>query len=595
MLAVTDATAGEVALVDPRTGRATHRAAVSPDSGGLAWQREGNWLWVAERLRGTLAEVDGSSGRVLRRVSVTPRPQGLALAPKRRLLVVTDPGIGRVSFVDSASGRALGSAPVGGQPGTCAVTPDEALAVVPSLLPSDDASNPLNAAAVSLLSLGSLKAVGRLRLPAGSALARGVAISPDSRWAYVAHTLGRTNIPTTQLDQGWVNTNALSVLDLRARRVYATVLLDRPLEGAADPWGCALSRDGATLWVTLSGVHQMARIDLRRLHELLAGRLPNKTWLARPSAEYSLGSRNTWLRIAQDPERRSELSNDLTALQVAGVLKRWPLPCVGPRGLALSPDGGTLAVAGYFSGTALLCDAASGRLRKSLSLGAQQSPGLTRRGERTFHDATYAFQGWLSCATCHPEGARADGMNWDMPNDGLGNPKNTKSLLLSHRTPPMMWHGVREDMEQASVAGFRFIHFREPGEGEAEAVQAYVRSLRPEPSPYLGPKGQLTTSAVRGRALFLSPRTRCATCHPGPLYTDLRPHDVGARDPLDTTGDYYTPLLVEAWRTAPYLHDGSATTMEEVLTTRNRGDRHGVTSQLTPRDVSDLAAYLRSL
>ncbi|HEY3282244.1 MAG TPA: hypothetical protein VGN26_08235, partial [Armatimonadota bacterium] len=66
MLAVTDATAGEVVLVDARTGRATRRAAVSPDSGGLAWQREGNRLWVAERLRGTLAAVDGASGCVLR-------------------------------------------------------------------------------------------------------------------------------------------------------------------------------------------------------------------------------------------------------------------------------------------------------------------------------------------------------------------------------------------------------------------------------------------------------------------------------------------------------------------------------------------------
>ena len=61
-----------------------------------------------------------------------------------------------------------------------------------------------------------------------------IAIDAGGRWAYVAHTLGRPNVPATQLDRGWVNTNALSILDLRARSRYATVLLDTPQRGAAD-------------------------------------------------------------------------------------------------------------------------------------------------------------------------------------------------------------------------------------------------------------------------------------------------------------------------------------------------------------------------
>ncbi len=49
------------------------------------------------------------------------------------------------------------------------------------------------------------------------------------------------------------------------------MLLDTVTEGAADPWGIALSPDGGTAWISIAGAHQIARIELGRLHELLAG------------------------------------------------------------------------------------------------------------------------------------------------------------------------------------------------------------------------------------------------------------------------------------------------------------------------------------
>ena len=52
---------------------------------------------------------------------------------------------------------------------------------------------------------------------------------------------------------------------------------------------------------------------------------------------------------------------------------------------------------------------------------------------------------------------------------------------------------------------------------------------------------------------------------------------------------------MECWRTAPYLHDGSAATMREVLTKKDAGNQHGVTSYLTPQEIEDLAAYVLSL
>ena len=91
-------------------------------------------------------------------------------------------------------------------------------------------------------------------------------------------------------------------------------------------------------------------------------------------------------------------------------------------------------------------------------------------------------------------------------------------------------------------------------------------------------------------------RVGCAECHPPALYTDLKAHDVGTQTRGDKPSDKFdTPTLVECWRTAPYLHDGSAATMREVLTTANRNDRHGKTSHLTDRQIEDLVAFLLSL
>jgi cytochrome c peroxidase len=76
----------------------------------------------------------------------------------------------------------------------------------------------------------------------------------------------------------------------------------------------------------------------------------------------------------------------------------------------------------------------------------------------------------------------------------------------------------------------------------------------------------------------------------------LKAHAVGTANPQDRARQKFdTPTLVECWRTAPFLHDGSAVTLEEVLTTRNPRDEHGQTSHLTPRQLDDLVAYVLSL
>jgi DNA-binding beta-propeller fold protein YncE len=587
-LAISDRTGGRLYVLDVQGGQVAREIELRGQPMGVAWQADDRVV-VSEYDAGTVAEVNVKTGEVSRRFSVGPKPVGVAVAPKKNLLVVCDYGWHVVSIVDLETGRERSRSSCGRHPYFVAVTTDEATAVVGNLIPVGPATDPASSAVISLIDLDTGKNVKNIPLPGGSSNVRQVRVSADGRWAYVVHTLGRTTLPTTQVERGWINTNALSILDLTGKELYATVLLDTINEGAANPWGIALSSDGKTAWVSIAGVQQIAKIELARLHEFLAGRGDIK----------SLGSYDAfsgaavWQGIQKDSGKRGELASHLSALYAAGLLSRVSIPAQCPQGIAVSPEGRHLAVASYYSGEVLLLDPDRCRVAKTIRLGPQPEPDAARRGEFVFHDGRHCFQHWLSCSTCHPDG-RADGMNWDLVNDGLGNPKNARSLLWSHQTPPVMSLGVRESMDEAVEKGFQFVQFREIDPGDLSAVRAYLRSLEPEASPFLV-EGRLSEQARKGKAIFEDAKVGCTRCHPAPLFTSLETRDVGTQHEFDRTGRFDTPACVELWRTAPYLHDGSAVTLQEMLTTRNADDKHGTTSHLSREEIGALVEYLLSL
>jgi DNA-binding beta-propeller fold protein YncE len=595
-LGVSDRTAASACVVDAASGAVARTVPLNGQPTGVAWTPAGRLL-VAEYDARTVAEIDPASGAVARRVAVGPKAIGLAVAPRAGLLLTCEHGLNQVIVSDLASGREKARVGVLRQPYFVAVTPDESLAVVGNLLPEGASVSPASAAALSLVDLAAMKKVADVRLPAGSTNVRAIRVSPDGRWAYVVHTIGRVALPTTQLERGWVNTDALSFVDLRTKERFATVLLDTISEGAADPWGVALSADGATAWITLAGVHQVARIDLKTLHGLMEGQ-PAKD--LGPVEAHSGSAAELWSQIQKDPSAREKLSYHLAALVGAGLMERRSVPAQCPRAAVLSRDGRRLFVASYYTGEILALDPDTCAVAATIALGAQPAPDDARRGEIVFFDAHRCFQHWLSCGTCHPDG-RADGVNWDLLNDGIGNPKNTRSLVWSHQTPPSMSLGVRESYEVAIQKGFQFIQFYQASQEEMDQVAAYMRSLEPEASPYLvpGADGRLALSpeAEKGREIFMDATVGCAACHPAPLYTDLKLYDVDTRGPLDKPDHtkFDNPTLIEMWRTGPFLHDGQAATLTDVLKALNPRDRHGRTSALNDEQIRALAAYLLSL
>ena len=126
------------------------------------------------------------------------------------------------------------------------------------------------------------------------------------------------------------------------------------------------------------------------------------------------------------------------------------------------------------------------------------------------------------------------------------------------------------------------------------AVDAYLRSLKPVPSPYLV-DGGLSRRAERGAQLFESGEVGCSRCHPAPLYTDRRMHDVGTRTRYEQSDRFDTPTLVEVWRTAPYLHDGRYTTIRDLVVEGRHGLPDARFEKLTAQQLDDLIEYVLSL
>jgi len=285
-----------------------------------------------------------------------------------------------------------------------------------------------------------------------------------------------------------------------------------------------------------------------------------------------------------------EVVNDLAFL--TGIRQRVPLKGNGPRGLVVAAS--TAYAAEYFTGSVgILGLAAGGHLEsRSVQLGGEPPLSAERRGEMLFHDAQYCMEKWQSCSSCHPSEGRPDGLNWDLMLDGVGNPNNTKSHLFSHQTPPTTWTGTRPHAEASVRAGFHFIEFAEVPEKDAVAVDAYLKSLRPTPSPYLE-NGKLSAAAERGRKVF--EKAGCGSCHAGRLYTDMLKHDIGTGRGSEKGTAYDVPTLVEVWRTAPYLHDGRAPTLKALFTSASSGPVLNLTGRLSQREIDDLIVFVLSI
>jgi len=499
---------GWITAIDLGTGKICFKTETGMGACSPIINKDGTRLYVFNQFKATVSEVDAKSGKLLRQVKVLREPVAGVLSPD-----------GKYLFVNNS-------------------------------LPAQRSDEEYVTSEVSAIDLASFKVTRNIRLENGSNALRGICISVDGRYVFVSHNLGRFQVPTSQLNQGWMNTNALSILDVPSLSFVGSLLLDEPDRGAAGIWGVVC--DESRLFVTHSGTHDLSLIDLEMLRK----------------------------KLDSYPDKKN-LSYDLRFLY--DIRKRIPLVGNGPRNLSVAD--GKLYIPTYFSDTLNIVDIATEELT-TIAFNPNRQERVEQLGEKVFNDASYCYQNWQSCNGCHPGDARTDAMNWDLMNDGIGNPKNCKSLLYSHVTPPSMITGIRATAEIAVHAGFKFIQFSDIEPDLLASVNAYLKSLRPLPSPYLV-NGKLSEKGVRGEKHF--EKLGCDNCHSGEYFTDMRKHQIGEKVEFEAGWD--TPTLIEVWRTAPYLFDGRAATLKEVFSVY----KHGVDAKISDKEMDELVEYINSL
>jgi DNA-binding beta-propeller fold protein YncE/mono/diheme cytochrome c family protein len=304
-----------------------------------------------------------------------------------------------------------------------------------------------------------------------------------------------------------------------------------------------------------------------------------------------------------------------------------------PSGIVLSPDGNKLFVNNFISRSVAVFDVSN--VVKSISnkivklgeiktVNTELLSAEVLKGKKIFYSSEDRMsQGnYISCASCHVDGGQ-DGRAWDFTDRGEGI-RNTTTLVGSSGIGQgrVHWSGnfdEIQDFENDIRNAFKGKGFMSDKDFEAtsdplgnakkglspdlDALAAYVTSLSTyDKSPYKNTDGSLTKDAVSGKAIFES--KQCASCHNGNSFTDSDKgflHDVGTMS-LASGGrrgkpllGIDTPTLRGIWKTAPYLHDGSAATLDDVFLTYNKDDKHGVTSTLSRVEVDQLVAYLKQI
>jgi YVTN family beta-propeller protein len=572
MLYIAEATAKQVAVFNTGEGKVTKVISLPEEPTGLALAPDGQLVYVtAGGPEGKVYAVDLNSGKVNDTLPAGHTPVGPVISSDGKALYVCNQFNNNVSILDLTTKSEPARVAVTREPTAAAITADNKFLFVANHLPAGAADGDYTAAVVSVLDTTTKKVVKTIDLPNGSTGLQGICVSSDGQYAYVTHILSRYQLPTTQLERGWMNTNALSIIDISRKELLNTVLLDDVDLGAANPWGVACTDDGKYICVTHAGTHEVSVIDATSLHNKLS----------------SVAKGEKVSDVSLSP---ADVPNDLSFL--VGLRRRLKLSGNGPRGLVVI--GAKAYAAEYFTDSLGVIDInpESYPKARSIALGTGKSLTDVRKGQMLFNDASLCFQHWQSCASCHPGGGRVDALNWDLLNDDIGNPKNTKSMLLAHKTPPAMMTGVRPDAEAAVRAGIRHIQFAVRPEEDAVAIDEYLKSLEPVQSPFLV-KGKLSKAAEHGRGVFN--KAGCASCHTPGLYTDLQKYNIGTGNGLDENQSFDTPTLIEVWRTSPYLYDGRAKTIKEVLTQYNAGNKHGNTSTLTDEEINNLAEFILSL
>jgi YVTN family beta-propeller protein len=429
---------------------------------------------------------------------------------------------------------------------------------------------------------------------------RGLAVSPSGDQLYVTHfTSGRVSV--IDIDTGVVTQNISTLPD---SNLSQSLFIDAATNLAYLPQTRSNSTNRALLFDT-TVFPIVSVLDLS-----IPGNVPTKR-IAIDIADRPSGIPIDAVRAGNRLFVVHAASNDLSVIDLdSGRVVAHLTVGAHPRGMALSPDGRRLYINNALDGTMTVVDVAELRVLETIAITTLPLPPHILNGKKLFHtsaDTRLARDRWIACATCHFDGGM-DRRTWFF-RDG---PRNTSSLRGSFATAPFHWSGDLDELADVENT----IRIVQSGTGLApgdsgctpacdqappnggrssdlDDLVAFLRTLR-----HPQRREDLSAAAKLGREIFFSPSTRCAVCHPPPLFTDRRKHDLGTAVSTDERNGPLidTPSLLGVSHTAPYFHDGSADTVLDVLRrVFPDGTAHGEVSHLSEHELAYLASYVESI
>ncbi|MEI7701092.1 MAG: di-heme oxidoredictase family protein [Planctomycetia bacterium] len=558
-LACSNRDSGTVTIVRWPEMTVQHEIPVGHHPEGVAWLGQSAIVACCVYGDDEVVLIDTEAGQVLKRIPVFDEPYGIVSSSDGGRLYVTLEYPGQVICLYADTGKRLQQWDVGSLPRGLAIAADDRSLLVTEYL----------TARVIRVDTADGRILQTWDGASTDNLGRQIVISPSGTRAYLTHIRSRV---TAAHGNGSIFPY-VSVVRLEGEKqgTRLRVPMDtiRGTRVTANPWDCDVTPDGKSLCVVFAGTNDMYIC-----------------------------------RITGDDHVELDYQ---TGMQLGS----------NPRAVRCVPDGSAVLVYNALDFEVVAFSLRDGKEISRVTVTQNPLSEQLLLGKKLFYTALSPMtsRGWISCSSCHPDGD-ADGRTWQQP-EGLRNTQPMAGLAWTH---PLHWSADRDEVQDFEHT-IRGRLMQGPGlmkgalpdamaekitgrSASLDALAAYTNSHRFPMSPHS--KQGLTESAKRGRDLFHSAETKCATCHKGPFYTDSQPfandklqmHDVGTGgdDATELMGPRYdTPTLLGIYRSAPYLHHGRAATLRDVLTTENRQDRHGKTSHLTPAQLDDLVEFLRSL
>jgi YVTN family beta-propeller protein len=539
----------EVRVLDATSHAVIRNIAVGRVPRGFSLSASGDRLFVANSWDDTISVIDTHAMSVVATWPVAAEPSSVVEDRAGKWLFVANRISGDVAVLNASTGAEEKRLMAGRGSSYLTLSPDGNRIFATHIYPNQTEHRTAPESEITVIDTVRAVVVDRIPLHRIAGVFH-VAVSGDGRLGVVAEMHPKNLVPLAHVEHGWGITNTLTLFGADVGKTVE-VPLDELERYAASPFGVAIAPDKSRIYVTNSSSEIVTVVDVPRL-------------------------------LCFIHSHPAPFAQDLSA-SANYVVARIPVGH-NPRGVVLSRDGSQLFVANRLEDTVSVIDTRANRVASTITLDGPKTVSVLRHGEQTFYTARYAFQGQFGCSSCHID-STFDAVTWDLEPDGFGRDVvDNRTLEDVKDTEPYKWNGANPNIPtECGPRTEKYFWRSENYDNRTLAdLAVYVRSLPPRPNRWRLSSGELTPAQERGQALFvrsvdkfgkpIPEANRCSYCHNGPKGTSQKSFDVGTRKPIDNTGLLDTPQLTNIALTAPYLHDGSARTLEEIWTVYNPDD-----------------------